>query len=572
MTTPLSLGVAVGALVATGVLVALSWRRRDRPTAWPLFGFTAALLALVAVHVAVTYVGAVGSADPGVGHDGTSTAGTVAVSFGFLAAFGLWAVFAFEYTGRGSLATTAVRAIVGGIGLATATIFAISQTALVSVRVANAFYNAALVAVIVFAVVGVFLIVDESTRLGPLPRREALALAAAVGVLVPSPLLYFTTPGGLGLTGPVLASGVALVVTLRRGAPLTTLPATSVVGRDQVVTEMSDAVLVVGRDGTVRDANPAAERLLDADGGVVGTRWATLFPSAPGPARVAGPAAPIELERGDTVVAATASGVRDRQGRPLGHLVVCQDVTARRERERRLAVLSRFLVDTVSERTDDVVECATRLADGVPDPDRRRRLGDDAWTATTNLLELVEYARDIERALADADRRDSDVAAVLRGVVSEAPRATPRVQADPDARAAVAPSLLDSVLRLLVVEVLDAPASSCAVRTDGDEVVVTVDAATGDTTASTPVDSTPGTEGDDVVPRPGAAARLARLGLASVGATVTVRRETPAGAETTGPVRSVTVRLPASGRTVPTPRGTDPASAVGGASDGGDES
>lgn len=621
-TTLPSFGLAVCALLVTGVLVVLLWERRDRPTAWSLLGFATVLCVLVVSHVAVIHLGPTRSVVASVGDEFAATAvGTTIASLGYLAAFGLWAVFAFDYTGRGSSATTAVRALAGGIGVATVSLFAISSTALVSTAVANVFYNTALIAVIVLAVVGVFLIVDESTRLGPLPRREALAMAAAVGVLVPSPLLYFPTNDSLGLTGPVLASGLLLVVTLRWGTPLTTLPATSVVGRDRVVADMSDGVLVVDQDGTVQDANPAGVRLLGADrDAVVGTEWSSLFPDAPGPERVAQSTRPVELERAETAVAVTASAVRDRQDRPLGHLVVCQDVTARRERERRLAVLSRFLVDTASEGMDDVTRSADRLADGVTDLERRRQLGSDIWTTATDLVTQVEYAREIERALADPESQDSDVAAVVRRVTADAAAdAMPSVETDDAAHAAVTPSLLEPVLRLLVVEVVEAPvqALTCAVRTDedADEVTVTIDGSPGDTgddrtahpretatddtggpattdgaTNLDTADSSPGPvsdpstdgragrDGVQHADRSGVAARLARLGVESVDGTVTVRRKTTPeeSGDTPPPVASVTVRVPLAGdettraATEPDTTDVDGAAPVAGSESGGE--
>lgn len=588
-TTPLSFGIAVCALLVTGVLVGLLWRRRDRPTAWPLLGFAAVLSLVVASDVAVTHLGPTRSVVARLGgEDAVTGVGRAVVSVGYLVAFGLWTVFAFEYTGRGDSTTTAVRAAVGGVWLATVSVFAISATALLSTAAANVFYNTALIGVLVLAVVGVFLVVDESSRLGPLPRREALATAAAVAVVIPSPLLYFAADGTLGLTGPVLLSGAVLVGTLRQGTPLTTLPAASVVGRDRVVTEMRDGVFVVGRDRTVRDVNPSGVALVGTDrDAVVDAGWSALFPGAPGPARVAQSTRPVEIERGDTVVAATASPIRDGQGRLLGHLVVCRDVTARRERERRLAVLSRFLVDTAAEEMDDVTERAARLADGVPDPERRRRLGADVWTTATDLVTMVSYAREIERALADPERRDSDVAAVLDRVAAATASTDAALSVDADgtdAHAAVMPSLLAPVLRLLVVEVLAAPpgALACTVRTDADEdeVVVTVGPAPGDAddrptapestaddpggpadgdgtaSAGTPGHAAGGPEGDRPTDDPDGRARapdagrstvgvrLARLGLESAGGTVAVSRDGTDG-ESTSPAVSATVRLPA---------------------------
>jgi PAS domain S-box-containing protein len=473
--------LAVTAVLGSGSFFVQMVRRRGEPTARPLVGLASVLFVTSSAHLAQVHLT--------LAHE--MLARTVSSEFAdvfwvgvifisYIPLLGLWTVFVFEYTGRGTWVTRLVRVAVAGL-------FVVQIGALVfgiggfgqQLALAQAVLVGTLVVVLVLAVIGIFLVIDESTRLGPLLFREALVLSGGAGALVVGAWLFLSFTESPVFTGSVLSSSLLFVFAIRHYSMFESLPVASVLGRDRVIDEMAEAVLVVGQDGTIQDVNPAVVSLLDRDREeLVGNTWDTLFPGDLCYQELGQTDQPVRLRLAERVLTVTASEIRDDTGRLLGNLVVCQDVTDRREREQRLALLNRFLVETVSDRMDDVTVHANTLAANQPDDhDKRARCGENIWTTTTTLITLLTYIREIERGLATDDEQRTDVPTVACQVAEsvETDGGQPTVKQDSEPpSAAIEPPLLESTLELLVTEAFETRPGALRVTVSADHGTVSI--------------------------------------------------------------------------------------------------
>lgn len=514
--TPLpSFVLAVAAILGSGIFLVHMIRRRGEPTARPLVGL-ASVLSLTSsahlIHVHLTPTHELLARTVSSEFADVFWVGVIFVSY--IPILGLWTVFVFEYTGRGAQVTRLVRVAVGGL-------FVIQVGSLVvgtsgfgfQLALAQAVLVGALVVVLVLAVIGIFLVIDESTRLGPLLFREALVLSSGAGALVVGAWLFLSFTESPVFTGSVLSSSLLFVLAIRHYSMFESLPVASVLGRDRVIDEMAEAVLVVGQDGTIQDVNPAVVSLLDRDREeLVGNDWNTLFPDLCYQ-ELGQTDQPVRLRLAERVLTVTASEIRDDTGRLLGYLVVCQDVTDRREREQRLALLNRFLVETVSDRMDEVTAHADALAANQSDDELAER-GGDIWTTTTSLITLLTYIREIERGLATDDEQRTDVPTVARQVAesveTEGGQPTVTLEGEPPS-AAIEPPLLESTLELLVTEAFETHPGALTVTVSDDHGRVAV------SVTEAPSREVESNHGLDDLP-----IQLARLTIEAAGGSVTV--------------------------------------------------
>lgn len=540
-----SVGLAIAASLGSGYFLALMWQRRSEPTARPLVGLSAVLFATTTAHLFHVHLTPTHTLlARRVSREFADLFWISIVLVSYVAVLGLWTVFIFEYTGRGTWVRRLVGVTAGGLVLTqVVTVVLVTTETALTLALAEAVLVGGIVLVLVLSVVGIFLVFDESTRLGPLLFREALVLSAAAGVLLSSAWLFLWFSSPPVFTGPVLLSSLLFVFAIRHYSMFEALPVASVLGRDRVIDEMAEAVVVVGQNGRIQDLNPATRALFETDRkSVLGADWSVLFPSGLSLEDITRTDHPARVRLTETVLAANASEVRDDRGRLLGYLVVCQDVTDRRERERRLAVLNRFLVETVSERMDCVVTAADSLADGQVDDDALAELGTDIWTTTTDLTTVLTYVREIERGLATDDDQQSDVCSLVNRVadaVDGETRPTVTVRGSPT-DAAIEPPLLESVLELLVAEGIESSpgAIELTVRECDNAVEVAVDVGQADS-------------GRKLRPL---SIQLARLTVESAGGTVSAgtaetAAENGGSGRAAGTESLVTVSLPTTGDT-----------------------
>lgn len=475
-----SASLALAAILGSGYFVAVMWPRRHEPTAGPLLGLAVTLLVTAVLHLLHVHVGPTQTVLAQFAGEEFADRGWVSVVLtSYIAVLGLWTVFVFGYTGRGTRVRRLVMAIVGGLFvLEVGSLTVVSTRGGLDPRVVDAVLLGSLILVQVLAVVGVFLVLDESTRVGPLEAREAVALSLAAGTLFSSAWLFIRFRIPLVFTSQTLASSVLFSFAVRRYSMFESLPVASVLGRERVIQEMTDAVVVVGKEGQIQDMNPAAKTLFGTESTHLDD-WETLFPASVSLEDVRRTDQPVRVTLAERVVAMTVTEVSDPRGEPLGQLVVCQDVTQRRERERRLSVVNRFLVETVSDRMDRVGTEAADIAaadSGVP-----TESGERIWQTTTNLITVLTYVREIESALDGDEQRHCDVPAVAdavaRDLALEAQQPTVTIDGSPTT-AAIESSLLETVLELLVANGVDSSPGSVelAVSETENSIAVTLGA------------------------------------------------------------------------------------------------
>jgi PAS domain-containing protein len=185
--------------------------------------------------------------------------------------------------------------------------------------------------------------------------------------------------------------------------------AAGTIGRDKVVEEMDDAVVVVDDEAEVLDVNPVGTRLFEVDmGEAVGSDVGTVLGESLGALRTA------DLLDLDTIVGVRqfeprTSPIAGAEGAVIGFSVVLRDVTERRTREERLQVLNRVLrhnlrneVSVISGYAELLGETGATVA------------LDQAATEITDtaheLAEIGEKARTIERMMAEPPNGPEPVA------------------------------------------------------------------------------------------------------------------------------------------------------------------
>lgn len=491
-----TLGIGLLAVGTPLALVASLFRRRDRPGARSLLGVAVVLALGSLLHLLVADPIAIGSVVEPLARtdeDWWLVQGAAAT----VVAGSVWTPFAFAYTGRGGLAYAAI--VVSGAIFSTAAIAvaALAATGGVAPRHVEAL-SACFLATAIVVAVGIGLLLLASLRQNSFPITEPLLLSAGAVALCSGVLLaqQLDAPW-LYLAANALASG-ALLAPVRRYPMFDTLPAARLAGRDRVFETLATGVIVVDRDGRVRDVNERAAELftLDPDA-VAGAELGDLVAAAPDLDSLAGAATPVRLAADDDrTLELTARPIEGRGERPVGYVVLCSDVTERRVREERLALLRRFVVDVVGDRMDAVATSASAAAQGPPDVDdaARRAAAERIWTETTALTRLVAGARDVEREIRrdDAAATEADVArdrpALSRAVATLAESAAEGTGADVSVEApertgttglprpllrAIVPTVLADVCRRadrVDVAVTDGPAIEIAWTPSADEV------------------------------------------------------------------------------------------------------
>lgn len=405
----------LGGFLASTVLIGALWRRREEPTALPLLG--------VALFVWVAIVATFGVLEISVVRTYTTALTGLGGQSWLLPAFvypiialGLWVIFAFQYTGRGDRMTVVTFILVGT--LISLILGPLAVDAFVGFEPALAVSNfSTFVASFVMAAlsfVSVLLIVDESLRIGGYRVIEALVLGAGVLTLALAPLAGTVTQQPASFFALIGTSSLFFFTAVVPLSVFSVLPVARVVGRNQVINELDAAVVVIDGDQRIRDINPAGEELFGISrANTLGEQLTTLFPQQSEPpehllSHEEGQQ-PIRFADGRTVTV-TVDPVTDARGNQFGQLLLFQDVTDRRERERRLGVLNQLLIGTLREQMDAVRANASDICSSDQQSKTRKQLADIIWEDTTELIELADRAREIERTLSDADDREAIIA------------------------------------------------------------------------------------------------------------------------------------------------------------------
>ncbi|WP_276273154.1 histidine kinase N-terminal 7TM domain-containing protein [Haloarcula litorea] len=333
----------------------------------------------------------------------------------------------------------------------------------------------------VFVSLGTGLVLDTVVSYGSLYRREAIAVAV-------SPV-----PPGIGVLVWALGAGPVVNLTTLLFLPHVALdtyafvrsdmyefhPATRRAGERAAIDDIATPVAIVDTDGRIVTLNAAAERMFDADKRALQTE--TLDDALVGDSFAAGETdGRLSVENGDRrhTYKVRQTDLRDARGVHLGYTVLFQDITEEIRRERRLAVLNRFLRHNV--RNEGVVirgraELLAAELDG--------ELAGFAETIGDAIDRLVESG-DKARTLSEAGGREDRQTVAVRDLVESAVASLTdeyggavTVDVPADCTVETRPVLLDVVVTNLVENALEHvpdPTVTVAAAVDGDEVVLTV--------------------------------------------------------------------------------------------------
>jgi len=250
---------------------------------------------------------------------------------------------------------------------------------------------------------------------------DDLYLGQTVSVLVGSvvPLIagglsaVSVTPMTLDLTPVAFAvTGIAFAYALVRHDFLAVVPATRRIGRDAVVRNMRDGVVVVDERDRVIDLNPVAERVLGADRStLLGRSVADLS----GVERVDdGFGGDVQTPGGQLYEADSAPLLAVEQRR-LGAVITLRDVTELRTRQQRLTVLNRVLRHNLRNDMNAIEGYATILADRY-----EARPAEQVREVSTDVVDLADKARQIERVMARrGETRAAPAGALAESVVAD---------------------------------------------------------------------------------------------------------------------------------------------------------
>jgi PAS domain-containing protein len=454
-TSTVGLGASVVAVAAGGAFLATALGHRSEPTARPVIGIAVALLVGAILHLAVVDLRPVRDA-LGIAWGPTESAGGfwTLIAFDLPALVGVfWFLFALQYTGRDRETTPVALSVVGvlvvllvGPNVALAAIGTVLE---VPASTLNTVLGITIVLSESLALIGVFLVVAATLGRKAFPAGQTALLAAAVGAILALPFVATTLQRPA--TTPVAVAGSALLFTaaIRRYRVFETLPVASVVGRDRVIDEMSEGVVVVGSAGRIRDLNPEGAAVLGADrSAAVGDSLEAVAPELPDPGAVAG-AGPRDVHTDSgRIVTVSADPVTDDRGRELGHLLVCRDVTETRRRERRLAVLTQLVAGATTERMGTVEDVAADVIAGDRTPADG---GERVLAAATETATLVARVRRVERALAERSGGTAvtDVGGLLADLRVPDDVAVCRPDGGADLHVRAEPSLLSATLETL---------------------------------------------------------------------------------------------------------------------------
>jgi len=264
-------------------------------------------------------------------------------------------------------------------------------------------------------------------------QNTALLLAASVPLVANAASVFKLVGPQYDLTAiGFVVTGVAVATGLFHKDLLSVTPATRKLGRETVVDDMDDEVLILDGEDRVVDLNPAAERLLGTTTDeAVGEPLASAHRSL-GAALADRATGQTELEleldgpAGVRYYDARVSALGGNYDTASGRVVSLRDVTDRRQREQRLDVLNRLLRHNLRNEMNVVGGNVELLAEelDVADPTVRERLDYIEETVET-MVERGEKIGRLSRDLDDDGAERIRLAPTVRDAVSRVHESAP---------------------------------------------------------------------------------------------------------------------------------------------------
>lgn len=238
---------------------------------------------------------------------------------------------------------------------------------------------------------------NTGVALGTLGTVPWLAVLFGLRLDGTAPLILSRTVS-IGLFVGSVVAAVALV----RFDLFDRVPAAENIGPVTVFEELNDLVVVTDDAGTVVELNGAAERTLELSASeIIGADVTEVAGASIDSLRATNTLA-IPLESGRWIFEPTVSALTDHNDHQLGYAVALRDVTARATRQQRLMVFNRILRHNLRNKTNVILGHAQALRT-VPDAPAKVSSVETIIETTTDLTDLSEDVRDIDRVIANTD-------------------------------------------------------------------------------------------------------------------------------------------------------------------------
>jgi PAS domain S-box-containing protein len=334
--------------------------------------------------------------------------------------------------------------------------------------------------VLALVLVGAVLLARLMVRTNQLFRTQGVALVAVITVPMAAHSLHLLAvlpasfdPTSLGY----VVSGVVLSAAILGGQLLDVAPVTRDLGREAILEEMDDRVVIVDEAGRIVDVNNAGAALFDADPvALLGRRLEDERPelaaAIPDPDEHAHTETRLEHDGAVRYYDVRVTPLYRTYGAVSGHLVSLRDVTERRQREQRITVLNRLLRHDIRNEMNVVRGNADLLADHA-DADGHERI-DRILSTVDEVVDRSDKIGAVSEALDAETPRPLALADLVDPVVADARERYPdaEVVADcPDGLSVLAGPSLTLAFEELVDNAVE--------HSDGP-VTVTIDVDAGD--------------------------------------------------------------------------------------------
>jgi PAS domain S-box-containing protein len=279
---------------------------------------------------------------------------------------------------------------------------------------------------LVLVLAGGVLLLRLMLQTNQLFRSQGAALIVVITVPMAAHSLHLLSvapplldPTSLGY----VVSGVVLSAAILQGQLLDVAPVTRNLGREAILEEMDDRVVIVDEAGRIVDVNDAAADLFDVSpvallGRLLGNELPELAATIPGPGERAHTETHLERNGAVRYYDVRVTPLYRAYGAVSGHLVSLRDVTERRQREQRITVLNRLLRHDIRNEMNVVRGNADLLADHTNGGGRERI--DRILTTVDTVVERSNKIGAVSEALDAEDARPLDLTALVDPVVAEA--------------------------------------------------------------------------------------------------------------------------------------------------------
>lgn len=270
-------------------------------------------------------------------------------------------------------------------------------------------------------VVGMVLVLRMVSRANERVRLQGTILLVAISIpaMLVAVNLFGPIPAELdaGGAGYILA-GIIITVVVLEPELARVAPVTREAGREAVLSELDDAILILGDDGHVIDLNPAAKNLLDAGDDALGQQLSSVHAQLAGLLEDGNTHDTIGLERDGRLryFDLRVSELTGAYGVLSGRVVSLRDVTEVRQRGQRLDVLNRILRHNVRNELN-VVRGKIELTK-MEHTGELAKL-DDAIDGLDGVVERSNKVGRLSRLLEADESGALDIATELRGEYSQ---------------------------------------------------------------------------------------------------------------------------------------------------------